>query len=393
MAGGIYDHLVAVVLFGAIFGAAVVALPNVGYLSLLSVDQQQLRNLALNVLKTMLLDTGYPTDWGSYQVFTNSTVQRFGLALDDSSSFYVLDPDKVSRLLIDNPAGHIGYETILDRLKLQGYGFNLRIIPPFNVTINNNDLSITLDDIISGVDVLVRHNDGRPIPNAYVEATIMYAKGKNDETMYFTKNSSRTDALGTCIIRDSTLPSSVSYFVIVFKVTVADVTTIAASYTQGLNQDVLSASIIGNNITMQIPRSAMPGDNNNTKGERWVEQITSVDENGVLDFYDGSHKTDPINYGQGSDKYIWSKEFPGLNYDTPMFLIFTINVPLKQEKGETKPGRQIVFMLGPRPNWMGARVLGFGDSTSAISASAVKIQRSVIISGMTYTVEFTLWKK
>jgi hypothetical protein len=386
--------LLAVVLVGAVFVAAVGALPNVGYVGFLSVDQQQLRNLALDVLNTMLLDAGYPLNWGSIQAFSNSTVQRFGLALDDSSSFYALDPDKVSRLVAGYPAGHLGYETIRDRLRLQGYGFIFRIIPPFNVTINNNDPSITLANIISGVEVLVRYHDGSPIPNANVEATILYAKGKNDEDIYLKKTSSRTDAVGKCVIRDPTLPSDVSYFVIVFKVTVADLATITSSYTQGLNQDVLSASIVGDNVTLQIPRKAMPGDNNNTSGERWVEQITSVDENGVWNFYDGSHKDDPINYGQGSDKYIWSRVFSGLNYDTPMFLIFTINVPLKKEQGESKPGRQLVLFLGPRPNWMGIRVQAYGDSTGVRGAtSAVKIQRNVIISGMTYIAEFIIWKQ
>jgi len=393
LAGSLYDHLLAIVLVGAIFSAAVAALPNIGYISLLSVDQQQLRNLALDTLKTILLDAGYPTDWGSYENFSNSTVQRFGLALDDDSSFYVLDQDKVSRLVIGNPAGHVGYEAIRAKLNLEGYGFNLRIVPPFNVSINNNDPSITLANLTNGVEVLVRHNDGRPIPNANVETTIMYVKGKDSEQLYTAKNRTRTDALGKCIIKDSSLPIDVRYFVVVFKVTVADLTTVTASYTQGLHQDVVTASIVGDNITLQIPRRAMPGENNNTKGERWIEQITYVDENGAWTYYEGSHTEDPINYGSGSDKYIWSREFPGLSSDAPMFLIFTISVPLKQEKGETKPGRQLVFFLGPNPNWMGVRVQSYGDPSGSRGATSVKIQRNVIIAGMTYIVEFTLWKQ
>ena len=376
----------AVVLFGAIFGAAVTALPNVGYVSLLSVDQQQLRNLALDVLKTMLLDTGYPTDWGSVQVFSNSTVQRFGLALDDSSSFYVLDPDKVSRLNLDNPAGFVGYETIRDKLRLQGYGFDLRIIPPFNVTVNDGS-PIDLATMRSGVRVRVTYNnDGRPIPNAAVKAKILYTKSKDASQFYWaTPVSNTTNALGRCIIKDSSLPADVQDFILVLTVTVADLATVSATYMAGFHQQVASASMIGDTVKLWIPENAIPGET--TSGERRIMNVIGVTESAVSTIYTGGDpNVDKMTWGKGYS-YI-NYTFPGLRYEEPMFLIFNIWVSLGGGLG-----RPLVLFLGPRPNWLGARVQASGDATGATSASAVKIQRNVIISGMTYVVEFTLWKK
>jgi len=389
LAGGIYDHLLAVVLIGAIFVASVVALPNVCYVSFLSVDQQQLRNLALNVLKTMLLDAGYPTDWGSYQVFSNSTVQRFGLALDDSSSFYVLDPDKVSRLILDNPAGYIGYETIRDRLKLQGYGFNLRILPPFNVTINNGN-PVSLDTMRTGVGVLVTYNDDeRPIPNAGVKAKILYTKSKDQTQFYWTTPvNNATDALGRSTIRNTDpdfQTSNVLDFVLILTVTVAELSTVSATYISGFHQQIAAASIIGDNVKLWIPADAIP--NENPRAERRIMNVVSVTPDSTSTIYTGGNPTnDKMTWGEGYS-YI-NYAFPGLRYEETMFLIFNVRVSLGH--GE---GLSFVLFLGPRPNWMGARVQAYGDTSGSTSATAVKIQRNVIIAGMTYIVEFTLWKQ
>lgn len=386
MTGGIYDHLLAIVLVGAIFVAAVAALPNVGYVSLLSIDQQQMRNLALDVLKTMLLDTGYPADWGSYQVFTNSTVQRFGLALDDSSSFYVLDPDKVSRLNLDNPAGFVGYETIRDRLKLQDYGFILRIIPPFNVTLNDGN-PVGLDTMRSGVGVLVTYNnDGRPIPNAAVKAKIIYTKINDNNQFYsVTPLSNTTDALGRCKIKDSGLPANVQDFVLVLTVTVADLTTITATYMAGFHQQVASASMIGDTVTLRIPENGVPSEQ--PRGKRLIMSVASVTEDDVSTIYEGGdEQTDKMLWGT-SYSYL-NYTFPGIRYEESLFLIFTVRVSIG-----TGGGLSLVLFMGPRPNWLGARVQASGDTSGSTSASAVKIQRNVIIAGMTYIVEFTLWKR
>ena len=129
--------MIGLVITGIIAVSAIVVIPNISYVNLLYVDQQQLRNIALDTLKAMLLDAGYPANWGTTGDFDPD---RFGLALAGSSSFYVLDSDKVQRLVVGNPTGVIEYEDIRTKLELQGYGFNFRIIPPFKVIVNDIDL-------------------------------------------------------------------------------------------------------------------------------------------------------------------------------------------------------------------------------------------------------------
>lgn len=389
--------MIGLVITGIIAVSAVIVIPNLSYVNLLYVDQQQLRNLALDTLKTMLLDAGYPADWGSAYDFDPDQIERFGLALAGSSSLYVLDPDKVQRLVVGNPAGFIEYEDIRERLKLEGYGFNFQIIPPFKVVVNDEDFDgesnpVTLSELTEGVEVFVSYNSGSPIPKASVEATVVYVLADDKENFYTVKASNSTNVLGRCLIKPDIPPNhqdDISDFIIVFKVGVADVTTVTSSYMEGFHQHVVDASIIGNNITLYIPREHMPG-GNNTSGKRWVENIISVGEGGVWNMYDGNKIDDPIIYGSGSDKYIWSRLFPGLNYDAPLFLIFDLSVPIGQGEG----GRQLVLFLGPRPNWTGSRVQAYGDPAGTGGASsAVKIQRNVVISGMTYIAELTLWKE
>jgi hypothetical protein len=394
LSGDLYDHLIAVVVVSVLFVAAVVAVPNISYIGLFSMDQQQLRNLALNTLKTMLLDTGYPEDWGSLQEFTNGTIERFGLAFDDSSSFYVLDPDKVSRLVRENPEGHLGYERIRDLLGLQDYGFNFRIIPPFRVLVNDEDFDgqndpITLKELEEGIEVVVLFNDGSPIPRAAVEVTLIYVLDK-DSTYNTAKANKRTDALGKCEINlsdfDPPIESTdaITDFIVVFNVTVADVATVTSSYMQSSHENVVDVSIVGDNITLWISENNVP---QNTS-QMVIENVIAVDENGAWNLYAGGDTPEDI-MTPGEGFYYWSHLFYGLSDDPPLFLIFNLKVTFGGVGG-----RQLILLVGPRPNWTGLRVQGYGDPAGINSASsAVTVQRAVIIARMTYIAELTLWKE
>lgn len=383
--------MIALVVTGAIFVSSIVAVPTLSYVNLLYVNQQQLRNIALNILKTMLLNTGYPENWGSNYNFDPTKVERFGLSLANSSAFYVLDPDKVQRLVVGNPAGSMQYEDIRTKLKLQDYGFNFRITPPFKVTINDKDFDdegdpLTLEDLIEGVEVFVTYTDGNPIPKALVEATLVYVLQNDHDYFYTTSANNNTNAIGKCQTKPDIPPahqSKISDFVIAFKVTVADMTTLKASYMEGFGQQhVANASIIGDNITLTIPEG--PGWEKGSAGTRWVDDVVLVNEEEVLHIYKGTQSNDDkITWGGG--QWGWSRLFSGLTYYNPLFIIFDLSVP--------NP-RRLALFLGPEPNWAGSRVEAFGDPTGANGASsAVKVQRSVTISGMTYIAELTLWKE
>ncbi len=389
MVGELYDYVVAMVITGIIAVSAIVVVPNIAYVNLLSVSQQQLRNIALDTLKTMLLDAGYPRDWGSRQDFSNSTVERFGLALARSSSFYVLDPDKVSRLVLDNPAGHLGYDTIRDKLKLQGYGFNLRIIAPFNVTVNDGR-PVELATMRSGVQVVVTYNDGSPIPKATVAAKLLYTKAKDVTQFYWsTPLRNTTDALGRCTIRNADpdfQSADILDFILTLTVTVAGVASISATYMSGFHQQTASASIVGDTVTLWIPEDAIPSEQ--PRGVRRIMSVVAVTESGAYTIYTGGNSPDDsMTWGEGYS--YWVRLFEGLSYEEPLFLIFSIRVSVGKEGGLC-----LVLFLALRPNWMGARVQAFGDARGFGGASsAVRVQRDVVISGASYVAELTLWKE
>lgn len=380
-----YDHLTAVVIMGVLFSVAVVAVPTISYINLLNVDQQQLRNVALEVMKTMLFDTGYPSNWGSTYNFNKDSVTRFGLAFSGGSSFYVLDSDKVQRLVTDNPSGSLDYETVRTKLGLQGYGFTIRIISPFNVTVRR-DMSTGYNPL--RFNVLVTFNDGRRIPNARVEASMVYVVGSDNQNFFMTKAESQTSERGECTI-EKVLPSGVTGLIVVIKTTVADVASASAHFLEGFKPNVAAASIVGDNITMWIREENMPG-GSDTSGVRWIMDIISVTEDNVGNMYEGGQTNeDKITYGLGY--YMWSRVFQGLSYDGPQFLIFSLSVPLGAGEG----GRQLVLFVGPNPNWLGSRLLGYGGSASSEfrAGRTIKLTRSVEIRGMTYIFELLLWKE
>ena len=393
MVGTLVDHIIALIVTGTIFVSAIMVIPALSYVNLLHVDQQQLRNIALDTLKTMLLEAGYPANWGSTYNFDSDQVERFGLALTGSPSTYVLDPDKVQRLVIGNPAGFIEYEDTRAKLNLQGYGFTFKIIPPFKVIVNDKDFDgesnpITLEDLVEGLNVFVANNAGHPIPKASVKATLVYVLKDVeivDSLPQTVKASNNTNAVGRCIIKPEIDPSGISDFVILFKVTVADLTTVTSHYMEGFGHPrFINASIVGDNITLTIPEG--PGWAKDSSGARWVANVMHVNEDEVLNTYNGTLSngtlSDDAKITWGKGHWGWSMLFSGLSYSNPSFMIFSLSVP--------NP-RRLALVLGPEPNARGFRVVSYGDPTGA--SSIVKIQRCVIISEMTYIAELTLWKE
>lgn len=375
MVAPVFEHITAIMVVSMLFVSAVVAVPAISYVNLLYVDQQQFRNVALEALNSMLLGMGHPSEWGSSASFNESDVTQFGLALSESSSFYVLDPDKVQRLDVGNPSGSLDYETVRTLLGLQDYGFNIKIIPPFSVTvIDNSEIPSLL------FEVNVTFNDGRPIPGAHVEATILYVEGKSGYFTAETENS--TNWLGQCTIGEE-LTSDVTDYIVVLKTTVADLATITSSYMAGFGQQhTMNASIVGENITLTIPEG--PGWEKGSAGTRWVDNVVVVSADGTWILYDGTRSNeDKITWGGAY--WGWSRLFSGLSYLNPLFIIINLSVP--------NP-RQLVLFLGPYMTASGYRIFNFGSSSAqSPSGGALKLSRSVEIAGMTYVFELLIWKE
>ncbi len=377
MVAPVYDHVTALILACALFVSAVVAVPAINYVNLLYVDQQQLRNVALEALNSMLFGMGYPSNWGSINPFSESDVTKFGLALSESSSFYVLDPDKVQRLNVENPSGSLDYETVRKRLELQGYGFNIRIMPLFNVAVDDRRI-----DNYLRFNVNVTLNERGPLPKASVTPTIFYVSGKKSDNFNFvTLPETKTNELGECTI-SYTLPFDFTGYILVLKVTAADMATVTVPYLKGFAQKVANASIIGDTVTLWIPYGEHPP-------ERVIHNVTLVTAEEVWNYPGvgcGELPRDHMTKGEGF--HDWTEDFPGLSYENALFLIF--NIWTQEDAG---PKHFVLFAASPLLN-LASGVLQFGSpSAQSVNTAATKLCRSVEIAGMTYIFELLLWKE
>lgn len=385
--------MVALLIVSVIFISAVFAIPNVSYTNLFAVDQQQLRNTATQVFNVMLLETGYPSDWGSVlnssSQFDQNVVSRFGLASSEDSSFYILDPEKVQRLVTDDPVGSISYNKVRSLLGINGYGFSFRIIPPFNVTLMKDKFEVGQNNLDLEFDVRVSYNDGRPIAEAAVDSTLIYmTKTGNTAKLYAAKDRESTDSVGKCRIEKAvnaqggeTMTSAIA----VFKVTVADLSSVVLTYQSVPPNNVADINIVGDEVFLSIPDEPPSPPNN----ARWIDYIIVFDENNFSFLYNGTRSNDDkINYGHGSPFKVWNKNFPGLHYSDQAFLLFSFWTVMPGG------GRTSVLIAGPNPNLLGSRVLQYGDAAGPKGGgSTLKFQRTVYISGMTYTAELTFWRE
>jgi len=394
LTGNVYEYLASLLIVSVIFITATNVLPNVGYVNLLAVDQQQLRNAATQAFNTILLETGYPTDWGTildanYQ-FDPSSVTRFGLASAEESSFYVLDPEKVQRLVPSDPIGSISYNQVRSLLELEEYGFSLKIIPPFNVTMLKDEFTLSSSQISLDFDVKVLYNDGRPIAGALVDATIIYMtkQGGNTAKFYAAAEETSTDSVGLCYF-DETIdtPSgeTMTSAIVVFQVTVADLSSIVLTYQSTPPNNVANINIVGDEVILSIPDQPPSPPNN----ARWVDFIVVFDGESFSFIHNGTRSNDDkLNYGGGSPFKIWNKNYPGLHYQDKVFLLFSFWTV--QPGG----GRTSVLIAGPNPAWQGNRLLQYGDANGPRNAgAALTLQRTVSIAGTTYIAELTFWKE
>jgi hypothetical protein len=395
----VYDHMVAIVFIGIMFVWAVSVVPQMSFNSIQAVNQQQLRNMELNVFNSLLLDTGSAVngstntkDWGSITPFSQNAVTRFGLSSVGESTLFTLDPDKVQRLT-DNPLGSISYERTKQLLGLEGYNFIFQILPPFNVT-NADGTKIDMNN--SPIDVWELQNDahptlayqarivfldGRPIPNATVQSTAIYTEGTNFEiTGPITSKSNEMGIAHT----SAALAFKPSSIMVIMKVSVADVATIVVTFGQILD-DIVDINIVGDQVTLTEPKAP-------NNGAVWLMDMYYYSiEGGAQHLYTGG-KDNANKLNTGSGEFLnWTRNFNGLKSLDPVVMI--LNVYAVPDNGELpENGRQDLVVAGPYQNLLGYTVFEYGPSNPGLS-TIVSSQRSVIISGMTYTAQFILWKE
>jgi len=340
----------------------------------------------------MLLDAGYPYNWAQGVSFNADSVGRFGLASSGTSTTLVLDPDKVARIVKTdewgrpNPLGYLPAEKARILLGLQDYGFNLTIMAPFKIATKDfarpadplNPSDVEIKNV--NYELTVTLNDGRPLPNAQVYAFIVYSEkvsSASTDEQYVTRiirEQKVTDPVGKCKITKQ-LSGQVSDVVMLLKVTVANLSTVTSIYRRGVpRNDIAEINLVGDNVVMTTP-PVTPRDN------RWILNGYALTEEDLLTVLTGT-QADCINWGSSSN---WTRNIPELAHLNPLVIIFSFKAVDKNS------GRQGVLVVGPYPGYMGNRVLSYACGNRR--AESVTLQRSVIISGMTYPVEFTLWKE
>lgn len=379
----------AIVVLGIMFVAAVFIVPSLSYVNLLYLDQQQLRNIGLSALKTILFDEGYPTNWGSMHgmsSFQESDVKRFGLALLSDSSFYVLDPDKVQRLSSDNPMGSISYQKMKELLGLSGYDFSITMRPLFRV---DRDVTVTRSSDEKTATINFNGNvsryDGQPVPNAIVWATIIYAVDKNPGFATNTMQvKTQTDSLGRSQGSQTvsvTGNQKIKDVIVIFRVTVADRATIVVSSKDTQDpDDIAKINVVGDNIILSIPED-MPG----SQDARWITNIQMYNFETSINLLNGTGtgNDNKLNYGSQN---VWNQSFAGLSSTEMGVLIITFRTETLGPGGRT-----LAVLVGPFALWGKGGIIEF-NPVSTSSGASVSVQRDVIISGMAYIAELRLWK-
>jgi hypothetical protein len=384
MTGEAYDHMMAAVVLGVIFTASVVVVPSLSYVNFLYLDQQQLQNIALSAMKTILFDEGYPNNWGSMHetnLFKESDVTRFGLADLKDPSLYVLDPNKVQRLA-NNPMGNISYQRVRDLLGLFGYGFSIIFRPLFNVDDYVAPPSYSGDQKTATVafNVNVSRYDDQPVPNAIVSAYIVYVVDSNPPITGAAQFRNTTDSLGRC--QGSKVVSAnakILDIVVFFKVTVGDRSTLVVQSrdTQTPN-NIAKINVVGNSIILTNP----PIKIDPPYPSRWILNIQMYNFETSVNLLNGS-RDNPYKLVYGEGYGVWSRIFEGLDASEPSILILTFDA--------VDQGRTLILLIGPWGLWSAGGIVQLNTGPVSSGASAC-IQRDVIIAGMAYIAELRLWK-
>lgn len=384
MSGEAYDHLMAVVVLGAIFAAAVFIVPSLSYVNLLYLDQQQMRSVATSVLNAMLYDEGYPTNWGSMSganMFNENDVKRFGLALYSDPSFYVLDQNKVQRLA-GNPLGNISYQRVKSLVGLSGYDYSLTLRPLYKVDKYVAPLAYSGDERSATVSfrVNVSRYDGQPVPNAIVAAVMIYVVDANPPITQNSQVRTTTDALGRCQGSATVSASAkITDVVVIFKVTVADRSTLVVQSQDLQNpNNIAKVNVVGDSVVLTNP----PIKINPPYPSRWVMNIQMYNFETSVNLLNGSRDNQyKLTYGSGYA--LWSQVFAGLDMSEPSILIFTFDA--------VDTGRTLILLVGPWSLWNLGGVISLNPAP-VVSGASVSVQRDIIIGGMAYVAELRLWK-
>jgi hypothetical protein len=381
-----YEHIVLILIVGVIFIGTVVALPAMNYSTFQDIDQQQLKNTALNVLTSMLLSDGSPADWDSKN---QTEIEEFGLAYSGSLSKYVLDSDKVQRL---NPDSYspLTPEKVQSLLRLQGYGYKFSLYRPFTA-----DPDVNIPENYFSVRV-TRGQDNAPIPNAEVNVTSIVSGPLGDFDFHsdspITTGRYFTNIMGICKEPINADLDEVFACVSIMKITAGGMTTTVVEQDDDRLQDILGVNTNGDTVTIARRGTVDPSEVTISTVHiygSWA--YTSEDADPTL-IYESLDDKDFINFGSESGQHnsvIF--DYSGLSDLDPAAIIVLAGVNLNDENPEGE-SRTPLFIVGPFMLDTIEEVFSLtsGQQTGNIIATT---RRFVVISGMTYIAELSLWKE
>ncbi len=401
MVSAAYEHIVAILVVGVIFAGTVVALPATVYSNLETINQQQLRNTALNVFDSILLDVGSPSNWGSNLVinatgpfFDPTSVKKFGLAYADPFSKYVLDSDKVQRL-----SAGLSYERVRELLNIQDdYGFQFSIYRPFKVA---SFLSVTNKSVHFSATV-IRTEDGTPIPNAKVKVTTMvtavYAPGGGPKKepppgVDYYISSPIPPSIGTTnvlgIYEDTVLFTDHTDYAIESAAAIMDVTVAGMSTTVVAQNNMsigkyINMTTYGDTVLLTIddafPYRSQPN-------ERRIMDAQAYDSKFLVDLLDDPQK---LTWGQGYKNA--TIDFPGIRTINPTVLLLVMEIKLSAAPGEESGGKYWILIAGPFGFAGSEKVFEFGGNATGRSLITT-MRRLVVISDMTYVATLNFWRE
>ncbi len=119
---------------------------------------------------------GNPADWGKSSIIPNT------IGFSSPYAYGTLDPHKIQRLCMRN-LNYLDYQDFSQIMDLKNLRMRIKVLPPFNVSINYNYTWINATTIQEKIIVNVSTWSGSPLP--YVDLFIILVKEKRERRISF----------------------------------------------------------------------------------------------------------------------------------------------------------------------------------------------------------------
>jgi len=352
----IYEYLFVGVIIISIVIASCLMIDTLVQPTLDSSTKDQLKVTAEKVMTQILLDPGFPFNWGRD---LDASIQTFGLAKygETSREAYMLDPDKVQRL-----DQNIGTAYLPPRLALQSlnmgndYGFTLEISENLNVTIQR--ISVMNETFL--VEVM-SYFDRMPIANAKITGVLYCARFGN----IVSRGSIITNVTGydgMCQV-DFGMPieSQPEALVVVADYYGARSMRVFAEDSQAIRGFLLGNQIITNEDYQLTTGAAKPA--------KEVLAVRQDQDYTIRDFATGTAVSGQL-----------------LLDDNPEPSVIAILAAAKAASGND------AILVAYRDLNVIYRSIDFPDPQQRAAALAYSLERTVIIAGTTYTATLYIWR-